>query len=96
MPVGTSERSFLSGVFLRLKIMDLFSILSISIFFLGYSLIALEEKLNTNKSAIALAMAGILWLIAALSRPAEGILEGYVHEASAEVFEIVIFLLRLS
>lgn len=45
--------------------MDLIGALAAIIFCSGYFLIALEQRFNTHKSAIALMMAGILWLLAA-------------------------------
>ena len=61
------------------------------IFVLGYLAIALEHQLKMSKSAVALAMGGALWLLAAVAG------DGHVREAvmhsGAEIFEIVVFLL---
>ncbi|HSE29873.1 MAG TPA: sodium:proton antiporter NhaD [Candidatus Saccharimonadales bacterium] len=46
--------------------MDLIGALAALVFCSGYFLIALEQRFNTHKSAIALIMAGILWLLAAI------------------------------
>lgn len=62
-----------------------------AIFVLGYLAIAIEHKLGTSKSAIALAMGGMLWLVAALAG-AEHLREQITH-TGAEIFEIVVFLL---
>lgn len=74
--------------------MELIGILAASFFGLGYVLITLEQKFNTHKSAIALTMAGVLWLLAAVflidHREA---LDHALSHAGAEIFNIVAFLL---
>lgn len=66
------------------------TLLAIIFFVVGYVAISLEHKFHLNKSAIALFMGGVLWtLVASTSHGYEEMLV----ETSAEVFEIVIFLL---
>lgn len=64
------------------------------IFALGYLGIAIEHKIHMSKSAIALAMGGLLWLVVALTVGGgdHGISEAVRH-AGGEIFEIVAFLL---
>ena len=52
----------------------------------------MEHKLNTNKSGIALALAGTLWILTAFS-PHSAEIPHNMHDAGAEIFEIIIFLL---
>lgn len=66
-------------------------ILMLSAFFLGYLAITLEHSIKVNKSAVALATGGVLWVLAAIYSP-EGIEEALMH-AGAEIFEITVFLL---
>lgn len=61
------------------------------VFILGYALIALESKIRVNKSAWALAMGGILWVILGLADSAAAHNE-IVHVAY-DIFNIVVFLL---
>lgn len=75
--------------------MDLIGILAAGIFILGYALITLEQRLGTHKSALALCMGSILWMLAAVklhqAQPAQ--LETAIHTAGSEIFGIVAFLL---
>ena len=71
--------------------MDLVQIVASIIFVLAYVGIALEHKLHLNKSAVALAAGGVLWLLASISH-AEHLSDELIH-AGADVFAIVIFLL---
>jgi Na+/H+ antiporter NhaD/arsenite permease-like protein len=74
--------------------MDSISILAAGIFCVGYILITLEHTFNTHKSAVALTMSGILWLLAAIKlhdHPHE--LEAALHTTGSDVFGIVAFLL---
>ena len=73
--------------------MDIISIIALSIFSIGYVLITLEHKLNTNKAAIGLALGAILWLIASITAESSDEIVHAVHDAGAEIFQIVIFLL---
>ena len=73
--------------------MDLFIIIPGIIFLLGYVLITLEHKFHTNKSAIALALAGILWVLAILVIPDQEAIKHSLETAGAEIFSIVAFLL---
>lgn len=74
--------------------MELIGILAASFFALGYLLITLEQKFNTHKSAIALTMAGVLWLLAAIHLMGnKEVLDHALSHAGAEIFNIVAFLL---
>ena len=73
--------------------MDIYGIVAIIIFVLGYLLITLEHKFHTNKSAIALALAAILWIIASFASHDVEHLRHLIAEAGTEVFNIVVFLL---
>lgn len=74
--------------------MELIGILAASFFALGYLLITLEQKFNTHKSAIALTMAGVLWLLAAVHLVGDKeVLDHALSQAGAEIFNIVAFLL---
>lgn len=68
-------------------------ILAIAIFICGYILITLEHRLGTHKSAISLALSGVLWILAGVSLQNKENLEHYIAEAGTEVFGIVAFLL---
>lgn len=74
--------------------MDTIGIIAASIFVFGYFLITLEQKFGTHKSAIALTMGGVLWLLAAvhLKGDEEALDHALVH-AGSEIFSIVAFLL---
>lgn len=72
--------------------MELYQILAVSIFVLGYIVITVEHKIGTHKSAVSLALGACLWIIAALVIDKET-LSHAVHDAGAEVFSIVVFLL---
>lgn len=61
------------------------------LFALGYVGIALEHKLMLNKSALALFIGIVLWIIASISRGREALF-GLAHTAG-DVFSIVVFLL---
>lgn len=74
--------------------MDSIGYLAAGIFGLGYLLITLEQRFSTHKSAIALTMGGILWMLAALqlnNQPHE--LQELLTHAGNEIFGIVAFLL---
>lgn len=74
--------------------MEMLGILAASFFGLGYLLITLEQKFNTHKSAIALTLGAVLWLLAAihLTHDEEALHHALSH-AGAEIFNIVAFLL---
>ena len=74
--------------------METIGILAASFFGLGYLLITLEQKFNTHKSAIALTLGAVLWLLAAvyLVHDKEALHHALSH-AGAEIFNIVAFLL---
>jgi len=73
--------------------MDIFGILALGIFGAGYALITLEHKLSTNKSAIALAIGSILWILLAATSPDKDHLTHVLHDTGAEIFSIIAFLL---
>ncbi len=60
-------------------------------FIFGYVLIALEQKFNTHKSAIALMMAGGLWTLAALLGRNSEHFATITSETAVNVFSIVSF-----
>jgi len=72
--------------------MELLSILAIAIFAVGYAAITLEHKFATNKSAVALSVGAILWVIASFAVERETITH-LLHDAASEIFQIVAFLL---
>ena len=65
--------------------MDGITILAIAIFVLGYLGITLEHKIDTSKSAIALIIGGLLWLLIALTSTPEVFHEEILH-SGAEIF----------
>lgn len=74
--------------------MDTISIIAAGIFCFGYLLITLEHTFNTHKSAVALTMGGILWLLTAIKLHHDPhLLEEALHRAGSEIFGIVAFLL---
>lgn len=74
--------------------METIGIIAASFFGLGYLLITLEQKFNTHKSAIALTLGAVLWLLAAvyLLHDKDALHHALSH-AGAEIFNIVAFLL---
>ena len=72
--------------------MNLFGILSLAIFVAGYLLITLEHKANTNKSAVALSIGAILWILATLGVDSHLVGE-LLNETASEIFQIIAFLL---
>lgn len=73
--------------------MSLYSLLGTIIFLLAYLYIALEHKLKTHKSGIALAFGGILWILVAASGVSPKILAHEISETGAEIFSLIVFLL---
>lgn len=74
--------------------MESLAILAAGFFGLGYLLITLEQKFGTHKSAIALTMGGVLWLLAAVYlRDDPHHLEEALSHTGAEIFNLVAFLL---
>lgn len=67
------------------------SLIASVVFVLGYLSITLEHKINTNKSAVALLLGSILWMLLAMSG-APNVSELLRH-AGSDIFEILIFLL---
>jgi len=74
--------------------MTTLALIGASFFAFGYLLIALEQKFNTHKSAIALTLGAILWLLAAvyLGHDKDALHHSLSH-AGAEIFNVVAFLL---
>jgi len=74
--------------------MDTIAIIAGSLFCLGYLLITLEQKFSTHKSAIALTLGGVLWLLAAVQlKGQDEKLDHALAHAGSEIFGIVAFLL---
>lgn len=73
--------------------MDIIGIIASFIFCFGYFLIALERKFSTNKSAIALMMAGVLWILAAIQANGGKHLTETADKTAVDVFGIVAFTL---
>lgn len=74
--------------------METIGIVAASLFGLGYLLITLEQKFSTHKSAIALTLGGLLWLLAAVHlKGDEHELDHALTHAGSEIFNIVAFLL---
>jgi len=74
--------------------MEFIPIVAASFFGLGYLLITLEQKFGMHKSAIALTMGGVSWLLAAvyLKNDPHALEEALSH-TGAEIFNLVAFLL---
>lgn len=72
--------------------MDLQSILLVVVFVVGFTGIVLEHNLKVNKSWIALATGSVMWMIASYGRTPEA-LHGSIMHSSAEIFELIIFLI---
>jgi Na+/H+ antiporter NhaD/arsenite permease-like protein len=74
--------------------MDTIGIVAASLFGFGYLLITMEQRFSTHKSAIALTLGGILWLLAAVHlKGNEAELDHALAHAGSEIFSIVAFLL---
>jgi len=74
--------------------METIGILAASFFGLGYLLITLEQKFNTHKSAVALTLGAVLWLLAAVNLLHDkDALKHALSHAGSEIFNIVAFLL---
>ena len=74
--------------------MDILAWIGAAFFILGYALITLEQKFSTHKSAIALTMGGVLWLLAAVHLHGGGDeLTHAISHTGSEIFGIVAFLL---
>jgi len=67
------------------------AIIASIVFIFGYLLIALESKLRVSKSAFALAMGGILWIILGLHD--SELVHTEIVPVSYDIFSIVVFLL---
>lgn len=65
----------------------------VMVFALGYAGIIFEESLAFNKSGVGLLMAVCLWVIRSIGAPSTDIAVTELTRASAEVSEIVFFLL---
>jgi Na+/H+ antiporter NhaD/arsenite permease-like protein len=74
--------------------MDTIGIIAASLFGLGYLLITMEQKFSTHKSAVALTLGGILWLLAAVKlKGHEEELDHALMHTGSEIFNLVAFLL---
>lgn len=73
--------------------MNVFIFIAVFIFVFGYLLITLEHRLGTHKSAISLALSGVLWIVAAISLNNKSFLEEQIAHAGTDVFSIIAFLL---
>lgn len=74
--------------------METIAIVAGGLFCLGYLLITLEQKFSTHKSAIALTLGGVLWLLAAVKlKGHDDELEHALGHAGSEIFSIMAFLL---
>ncbi len=63
--------------------------LGAGLFIFGYIFIALEQKFNTHKSAIALMMAGAPWMLAAFLGRSTPEFTTITNETAVNVFSIV-------
>lgn len=72
--------------------MDLQTILLVLIFTAGLTGIALEHVIKVNKSWIALFTGSVMWMIVAFGKTPES-MEMVMTEASAEIFELIFFLI---
>jgi Na+/H+ antiporter NhaD/arsenite permease-like protein len=74
--------------------MDIIAWLGAGVFLAGYFLITLEQRFSTHKSAIALMMGSVLWIITAVAmRDHTDELKHALEATGAEIFGIVAFLL---
>lgn len=65
--------------------------IAIAIFIVGYLAITVEHKVKMSKSAFALIMGGLLWVVTSLSGLET--FRGELIRSGGEIFEIIIFLL---
>jgi len=63
------------------------------VFMLGYFCITLEHKLKTHKSAIALFIASVLWIMASFSGLPHELIVEKLHHTGGEIFGLIVFLL---
>jgi Na+/H+ antiporter NhaD/arsenite permease-like protein len=66
-------------------------ILISSVFILGYVLISAEHKSQVSKSAIAVLLAAVMWILVSLTSHSD--FTPHLSEAGGEIFEIIVFLL---
>jgi Na+/H+ antiporter NhaD/arsenite permease-like protein len=66
-------------------------IISLIIFIIGYSIIALENNVKLNKSAVALITGVTIWIVASLAHLKN--FEQQLETAGSDIFSIIIFLL---
>ena len=69
------------------------AIFSLITFVVGYFFITLEHKFKTNKSAVALTLAGLLWIIASFSGISPEDFNHHLVEHGNSVFGLIVFLL---
>ncbi len=72
--------------------MDLQSLLLVIVFAAGFVGIIFEHSLKVNKSWVALATGSVMWMIVAFGKTPEA-LHIAIRHSSAEIFELVIFLM---
>lgn len=72
--------------------MDVISIILLSIFILAVTCIALEHKLQVDKSWVALLAGCSMWVLMAYGQNAEDLHEA-LSEGSAEIFGLIVFLM---
>jgi Na+/H+ antiporter NhaD/arsenite permease-like protein len=68
------------------------TVIALAIFIAGYIGITLEHNLRVNKSAFALAIGGLLWVLVAYATHDSHYSDELIH-TGAEIFELVMFLL---
>ncbi|MDP2593301.1 MAG: sodium:proton antiporter NhaD [bacterium] len=66
-------------------------IIALGVFILGYILISLESKVRVSKSAFALSMGGILWIILGIHDST--LVSQEITPVSYDIFNVVVFLL---
>ncbi len=68
--------------------------IAMGIFLFAYLFITLEKKFSSHKSAVALTMSGILWLLVGIQlKNDEHALEEAIHRTGAEIFGLIAFIL---
>ena len=86
------ETSFFKAYNYFFAMYQIESIILITIFLAGLVAITFENKLEVNKSWIALFIGSIMWVVVAIGED-EKILESAIIHESAEIFELIIFLM---
>lgn len=74
--------------------MTAIAILAAVLFVFGYVLITLEQKLGTHKSALALLLGAVLWVLAAVQLQGDpDVLEHLLEVTGGEIFGLIVFVL---